>query len=249
MPSRKIFSLRPKGGKGGSGASLLPFIPLSLFTIALLLSGCMAVDESKSVFDIPLADDYQPTLSRDKSFTPQRILVLPVTGDVDPNFRQTFQTEMMSKLKQSTVWTVVEYDQSGSGEKKLAVDRYNAYRRARAVGADSVLFVQLGDEEIYSPIRISATVSMERVDQQTPALNSRFDFDTRNQNVTDSARRYYQEKMKRTFGSEDAPDKSMYIVNNNEPFMQFAGFYTAKLINDAYAPSPDSKSSPPSSTK
>lgn len=226
MPSRKTSSLKPKA------------ILLSALGAVLLLAGCMAVDESRSVFDIPLASDYRPTISRDKTFTPKRILVLPVTGSVDPASVQIFETEMLTSLGRPDYWTVVYYAAPGAGDGVLNVSRYDAYRRARAVGADAILFVDLSDQAIYSPLRIAVNVSMERVETQVAALNGRFDFDTRNRNVTDSARRYYQQSRSRTLGDSDAPDKSLAILNSNSDFVQFAGAYTARLINEVYVPQP-----------
>ena len=220
----------------------------SLLLIAIvLLGGCTAINESKQVFDLPLADDYKPIISRDKAFTPKRILVLPVFGSVDTGYRQIFETEMLADLRKPAFWTIVEFGRPGSGDSQLSIDQFTAYKKAQATGCDAILFVELTDHSVYDPIHFSATVTMDRTDNQTPALNSRFDYDTRNQSVADSARNYFQEAMSRPFGGSDAPDKSLYILHNNDPFFKFCGYYTARLLAETYQPPKQNPNSPSNS--
>lgn len=227
MPSLKISSSKRNLSTRLLSLALLPL---------LVLGGCTAIDETKSIFDIPLASEYRPVISREENFVPKRILVLPVTGNTENNYRQVYETELLNSLRNPNYWTIVAYESASGTSGKFAVDRFNAYRRAKAVGADALLFVELSDHSPYQPISVTARVVMERTDTQASVLNAKFDFDTRNQNVADSARRYYQDNRSRTFGGSDAPDKSLYILSNNEPFLKFAGHHTGRMVAETYVP-------------
>jgi hypothetical protein len=232
MPSPKTSSLKRNLRTRLFSLALLPL---------LVLGGCTAIDETKTIFDIPLASEYRPVISREEGFAPKRVLVLPVTGNTENNYRQMYETELLNSLRSPNYWTIVAYESASGNSGRFAVDRFSAYRRAKAVGADALLFVELTDHSPYQPISVTARVVMERADTQASVLNAKFDFDTRNQNVADSARRYFQHKRSRTFGGSDAPDKSLYILSNNEPFLKFAGHHTGRMVAEPYVPAPSKK--------
>jgi hypothetical protein len=229
MPSHKISSSKRNRRNSFFSLALLPL---------LLLGGCTAIDETKNIFDIPLSSEYRPVISREENFVPKRVLVLPVTGNTEENYRQFFEAELLNSLRNPNYWTIVTYESTSASSGRFAVDRFSAYRRAKAVEADALLFVELSDHSPYQPISVTARVVMERADTQASVLNAKFDYDTRNQNVADSARRYFQHKRSRTFGGSDAPDKSLYILSNNEPFLKFAGHHTGRMLAEPYVPAP-----------
>jgi hypothetical protein len=218
------------------------FLGLSCTLLLLGLTSCQVMDESKVLFDFPLTSDYRPIIQREEGFAPQRLLVLPVTGEITSTYRGAFEQELLSWLGKPTFWTITEYNALGNGRGAMGVERFEAYKKAQQVKADAIVFVKIISHDPYDPIRYVVDVAVERTDTQKSVLNTTFDFNTRNQNVADSARRFYKKYMPRTFGSYDAPSKSNYITTDNEAMARFAGAHTARMLAEAYAPAPLAKS-------
>ena len=212
-------------------AKHLNYLPLLAAT--LLLGGCIATDETHLIFDEPLGSSYKPVAIRQPEVWPHKILVLPVSGHVNDDARAEFERQFWAELQAKNLWVLVGYDGVSSTDPDLGISEEAALLRARELGADGILQVSLGDEQIYSPMRISADVVIEDVASRQPSFKMHCDYDSRNRLVANSARRYYIQNVQQ----HDSPDKSMSILNDRYEYLHFTGFYTADLIAEAFASS------------
>jgi len=232
MQSSKKSSLKPER----VNYNPLPkarYLQIPLLACALLLGGCIAVDETHGILDEPLGGNYEPVAIRQPEVWPHKILVLPVSGQVHDDARAEFERQFWAELQARNLWVLVGYDGVASTDPNLGISEEAALLRARELGADGILQVSLGDEQIYSPIRISADVVIEDVASRQPAFKMHCDYDSRNKLVATSARRYYISSIQPT----DAPDKSLSILSNRYDFLHFTGYYTARLVAEAFAAS------------
>ena len=243
MQSSKKSSLKPKQAHQPN-RGFLPkarYLQVPLLASALLLGGCIAVDETHVMFDQPLGPDYKPVAIRQPEVWPHKILVLPVSGHVHDDARAEFERQFWAELQARNLWMLVGYDGVASTDPNLGISEEAALLRARELGADGILQVSLGDEQIYSPIRISADVVIEDVASRQPAFKMHCDYDSRNKLVATSARRYYISSIQPT----DAPDKSLSILSNRYEFLHFTGYYAARLIAEAFAASKKAEKAEP----
>jgi len=231
MQSSKKSSLKPNQDRNPLPKAR--YLQIPLLACALLLGGCIAVDETHVMFDQPLGPDYKPVAIRQPEVWPHKILVLPVSGQVHDDARAEFERQFWAELQARNLWVLVGYDGVASTDPNLGISEEAALLRARELGADGILQVSLGDEQIYSPIRLSADVVIEDVASRQPSFKMHCDYDSRNRLVANSARRYYIQNVQQ----HDDPDKSMSILQNRYEFLHFTGAYTAQLIADAFASS------------
>ncbi|MDE1170498.1 MAG: hypothetical protein PW734_04685 [Verrucomicrobium sp.] len=202
----------------------------ALLAASLLLAGCIAADESSMYFDRPLGPDYAPTVARQPDVWPTRVLVLPISGQVEDEARNQFELKFLAELRQALPWVLFTYDDANSTSADMAVTEDQALDRARALGADSILQVDLSQQAIYAPLRIVADARMESVESRTIFYKMTADLDARDEKVATTARRYYQSQLQ----SRHLPERSLTILTSYQEFLRFSGYETAKLIADSF---------------
>jgi len=241
MQSSKKSSLKPEQKINRRFLPKARYLQVPLLACTLLLGGCIATDETHLIFDEPLGGNYEPVAIRQPEVWPHKILVLPVSGNVHDDARAEFERQFWAELQARNLWVLVGYDGVASTDPNLGISEEAALLRARELGADGILQVSLGDEQIYSPLRLSADVVVEDVASRQPSFKMHCDYDSRNKLVATSARRYYISSVQPT----DAPDKSLSILNNRYEFLHFTGYYTARLIAEAFATSKKAEKAEP----
>ena len=191
----------------------------------------MAVDESKLYVDEPLGDDYLPVVTRTIQAWPQRVLVLPIAGQVEDEARALFEAQFVPTLRDKTRWILTAYPGVDSTRGDLPITEAQALAKAQAAGADSILFVKLSQERIYPPLRLVADVFLQDVATQKTILTMHADYDAGNNAVADSARRYAKHQGAR---NDDSPDRSRAILSDLRGYLGFTGYDTAKLVANAF---------------
>ncbi len=226
----------PSPKKSSSNNRALPFLPaLGALALALLIplafDGCIAMDETKGEVDLPLGPDYLPLVTREPQVWPQKVLILPVSGPVKDETRAEFERQFLAALRLKVPnWQIVLYEGADSTTADLQVSEEAAFTRAKTLGADSVLQIDLDSEQIYAPLRITAQIRMQSVADHHTFYRLDADYDARNQYVATSARRYYQSDVQNRL----APDRSAEILHNRQDFMHFAGSYTGRVVGNSF---------------
>lgn len=203
---------------------------LFLALILTIWSGC-AFQEATRDLDFVTGANYVAPLNRYPGITPTRVMILPITGQVQNSYKQIFSNDFMSTLHQGRDFLVVPYSDKEMFRETLNLSREETFARARAQQCDAVLYVSLLNQQVYPPLRITAKVLMTDLQSGKIILDGSLDYDVQNELVANSARRYYQTYLQKT----EAPDKSIVILNQNQLFLRYLGFDVAKAVLRAFS--------------
>ncbi len=242
MPSPKKSSSRLDTKPDSLRRSFLAVLVLPFLAGAVLLfPGCMAVEESQAQLDFPTGPDYLPVVTREATVWPQKVLVLPVSGHVRDETRAEFEREFLAALRARIPWTIFLYEGADSTSADLTVTAEAALTRAKTLGADSILQIDLPSEQIYSPLRVEAEIEMQAVSDGHTFYRLTADYDGRDKTVANSARRYYQKQIE----NRGLPNKSESILSDRQEFLRFVGAYTGRLVADSFVVAANQKSAKP----
>lgn len=233
MPNRMPSIKKSSSSNSPSRSSRLavPFLAaLAALAVPVAFDGCIPVDETKAALDIPLGSDYLPLVTREPQVWPQKVLILPVSGHVSDETRAEFERQFIAALRPRVDWAIVFYDGANSTTSDLQVSEEATFTRAKTLGADSVLQIDLDSEQIYAPLRITAQIRMQSVTDRHTFYRLDADYDARNQTVATTARKYYQDEIQ----NRGLPDRSEAILHMRQEYMRFAGSYTGHLVGNSF---------------
>lgn len=195
---------------------------LMILGCALIFQGCTAIDEVSSEYDFVLGKNYQvPVRKIRDEYPPARILFLPIQKDIPANYAETFIGKFISTYEARTLVTPESWE-----NRKEAPSREEVQMLAQKNQCGYVLFITLQQFSAYPPLHIKADVVLQRAANDQVLWEGIANYDASHDDVASSARRYLQQKLKKT----DAPDKSLYILRNNNLFVQFAGWHLARHL-------------------
>jgi hypothetical protein len=206
------------------------FISLIFFT-TLLFIGCASYNElmHESGFDVVIGDNYEPAITKWSANRPATVLFLPMQKGVDPVYSRLFFEEFQKRFI-GLQWIVPrDWDMPYQLPKQLKINDL-----VKKYGCDAILMIKMEHLSAYPPIRVTAEVILEQVEDGLTLWKGVADYDAGEETVANSARRYTQKVLNR----KDAPDSSLYILRDNRQFIPFAAYDLAMFLNGFSAPKP-----------
>lgn len=187
------------------------------------LSGCGTLHEATSDFDVVLGPNYTPPIELKSDFLPHRTLLVAVqTKGVDGGMNP-FLDDFRARF---AAFPIELYD----ADKPLLMEnpqRGDVIAAARHKLCDAILYLNLRQESVYTPVRLTAEVILQQVDTGLVIWKGTADYDTQLQPVTNSARRYTQ----KIEGRKEAPDRSLAILSDPDRFSHFAAWDLSQYLN------------------
>lgn len=204
-----------------------------MFLVLFIMSffTACAVNELTHDFDMVTGDNFVAPLNRYPGGIPSRVLILPITGSIQVSYKQIFLNDMMTTLHQGRDFLVVSNSEDLIKNADLKITQEEAMAKAIEQRCDAVLYISLLNQAVFPPLRLTVRVLMTDVHTGKIVLDGMLDYDTQNELVSNSARRFYQSRLQRT----DAPDKSLSILSQNQLFLRFVGYDVGKAILRAFS--------------
>ncbi|MFZ5807454.1 MAG: hypothetical protein ACOY3I_09655 [Verrucomicrobiota bacterium] len=197
-----------------------------------MLQGCTSIEDVTSDYDFVLGADYvAPVRKLSEELPPSRILFLPIQKNITPAYTQNFVEKFTAGLTERNLILPSTW-----GERKSVPSREEVERLAQESKCEVVLFVTLEQISVYPPLHLKADVMLQKISNDQVLWSGVANYDAGQDDVASSARRYVQQKLKKT----SAPDKSLSILRNNYLFIQFAASHLAQHLNRLAAPPPPS---------
>jgi hypothetical protein len=203
---------------------------LLLLSLAGMLQACTSIEDVTSDYDFVLGADYVAPIHKLTEELPSaRILFLPIQKNITPVYTQNFIEKFIAGLTERNLILP-----SSWGERTIAPSRVEVERLAQENKCDAVLFVTLEQISAYPPLHVKADVVLQKISNDQVLWSGVANYDAGQDDVASSARRYVQQKLKKT----SAPDKSLSILRNNYLFIQFVASHLAQHLNRLSAPPP-----------
>ncbi len=203
---------------------------LGLLVLVLCLGGCATQELTKDM-DTVLGGNYVAPLNRYPGTTPTRVLVLPVTGSIQPSYKQVYLNDFLATLHQGREFLVTPYGDDLINQTELKISGAAAQARAQLLKCDSLLYMALQNQQVFPPLRVTVKITLISAQDGTVLVDGILDYDVQNELVANSARRYYQSRLQRM----SAPDKSLAILENNQLFLRYVGYDVGKAILRAFS--------------
>ncbi len=193
-------------------------------------SAC-AVKEITHDFDMVTGENFIAPLNRYPGEIPSRVLMLPLTGLMQVSYKQIILNDLMTTLHQGRDFLIVSYNEDLLSQSNLKITIDQAMEKAKDQNCDAVLYLSMMNQSVYPPLRLTVKVLMTDVHTKKILLDGMLDYDTQNELICNSARRFYQTRLQKT----DSPEKSLSILSQNQLFLRFIGYDVGKAILRAFS--------------
>lgn len=196
-------------------------LPLTLGLLTLV--GCNTLPEATQDFDIVFGPDYTPPIEIRSEELPKRALLVAVKTKGEEGRLDGFLRDFRADFGAFPIETI-------DPSKPLLTampTRADVMTAARANLCDAILYINLREESVYAPPRITAEVILQKVEDGLVLWKGLADYDASKKPVANSARRYTQKIADRT----NTPDRSLSILNDSEKFQRFAAWHLTSYLN------------------
>ncbi len=209
------------------------FFPL--LALSLLLSGCGTVMDTKEItndMDFVLGPGFTPPVRPYLNYLPKQILVLPPVSDMPTPATDQFVRDFLERFSNNRYFHVVPWSRGLAAARALAVNPIVARQRAVADRCDAFLLIELSGYRPYPPLALTASFTLTRVSDNQVILQTTNVFNSANERVANSARRFYQHQMPRQI----SVDRSQLILRNMEFYTRYTAYLSAQSLLETLSP-------------
>jgi hypothetical protein len=197
---------------------------ISLFLLCAigLLQGCISTKEVTRDMDVVTGPNYQPVVQKYSTFVPEKVLLLPTTGDVSDDYTTKFTDFFQNYVSQFPNTKIIPWSSTPqeTSMRELRLSKTDVMKRAQSLGCDAIMYVSLNDERFNPPWNLRVKIVLEQASTGETILETTGEYDAGNRVVSNSARRFYQGQMTRGID----PDRSKSVLANTTDFIRFAAY-------------------------